>query len=206
MTLDPVLLLAAEDPPQPSDPGGFLGTLAGWAEDFIGVFQAGAENFVGLVVGIVPLLIVLLTAVNALIALIGQERIDRLGKFAARPGIAYAPLRYVLLPLIAVFFLTNPMCYTMGRFLPESKKPAFYDAAVSFVHPILGLFPHANAGEYFVYGGIAIGITELGLGLGDLAVRYFLVGLVVIFLRGVLTEIITNVMMSRRQSAAEKVA
>lgn len=205
MSLELVSVLAVEDP-QPTDPSGVLGTLANWAENFIGVFQAGGATFVSLVVGIVPLLIVLLTAVNALIALIGPERIDRLGEFAARPGFVYAPLRYMVLPLIAVFFLTNPMAYTMGRFLPESKKPAFYDAAVSFVHPILGLFPHANAGEYFVYGGIAIGITELGFGLGDLAVRYFLVGLVVIFIRGVLTEIITNVMMSRRQTATEKVA
>lgn len=205
MSFEIASVLAAEDV-APSDPSGFLGTLAGWAEDFIGVFRAGGEVFVSLVVGIVPLLIVLLTAVNALIALIGPERIDRLGAFAARPGIVYAPLRYLVLPVIAVFFLTNPMCYTMGRFLPESKKPAFYDSAVSFVHPILGLFPHANAGEYFVYGGIAIGISELGFGLGELAVRYFLVGLVVIFIRGVLTEIITNVMMSRRQTATEKVA
>lgn len=186
--------------------GGFFGTLARWAQDFIGVFQAGATTFTGLVTGIVPLLIVLLTAVNALIKLIGPERIDRFGAFAARDGIAYLPLRYLVLPFIAVFFLTNPMAYTMGRFLPESKKPAFYDAAVSFVHPILGLFPHANPGEYFVYGGIAVGITKLNLPIGDLAVRYFLVGLVVIFIRGIVTEIITNVMLGRRLGSEEKVA
>ena len=36
--------------------------------------------------------------------------------------------------------------------------------------------------------GIAAGITELGLSLGDLAVRYFIVGVIVILLRGILTE------------------
>ena len=36
--------------------------------------------------------------------------------------------------------------------------------------------------------GIAAGITELGLSLGDLAIRYFVVGLIVIFIRGILTE------------------
>ncbi len=193
--------LAAPDTPPPTATPGVLGTLATWAQDFIGVFEAGAKTFVGLVTGIIPLLIVLLTAVHALIKLIGAERIDRFGMFAARPGLIFLPFRYLLLPFIAVFFLTNPMCYTMGRFLPENKKPAFYDAAVSFVHPILGLFPHANAGEYFVYGGIAVGITNLGLPIGDLAIRYFLVGLVVILIRGIVTEIITNVMLGRRHSA-----
>ena len=61
-----------------------------------------------------------------------------------------------VLPALSVFFLTNPMCYTMGQFLPERYKPAFYDSQVSFVHPITGIFPHANAGELFVYLGIAM--------------------------------------------------
>jgi PTS system glucitol/sorbitol-specific IIC component len=98
------------------------------------------------------------------------------------------------------------MAYTMGRFLPERYKPAFYDSAVSFVHPITGLFPHANAGELFVYLGIAAGITQLGLPTGDLAVRYLLVGLVVILLRGILTEFITARMIARRTSKEEEVA
>ena len=108
-------------------------TLGRWAENFIGLFQQGGETFVGLVTGIIPLLIVLLTAVNALIRLIGVERIDRVGEMAGRPGLRYYPIRYLVLPVLAVFFLTNPMAYTMGRFLPESRKPAFYDSAVSFV-------------------------------------------------------------------------
>ncbi len=163
---------------------------AEFATNFIGVFQRGGTTFVGLVTGIVPLLIVLLTAVNALVRLIGPERIDRVAQASTRNVV----LRYLVLPFLAVFFLTNPMAYTMGRFLPEKQKPAFYDSAVSFVHPILGLFPHANPGEIFVYAGIAAGITTLKLPLGDLAVRYLVVGLVVIFLRGLITEAITRVM------------
>jgi PTS system glucitol/sorbitol-specific IIC component len=88
----------------------------------------------------------------------------------------------------------------MGRFLEERDKPAFYDSAVSFVHPITGLFPHANPAELFVYLGIANGVKTLGLPLGDLAVRYFYVGLIVIFIRGIVTEVITNIMLSRRTS------
>jgi PTS system glucitol/sorbitol-specific IIC component len=176
------------------------GALAHLAEDFIGMFQCGGQTLVGLIGGIVPLLVVLMTFVNALIALIGADRIDKVGEWAARPGLIYYPVRYIVLPILAVFFLTNPMAYTMGRFLPEKYKPAFYDSAVSFVHPPLGLFPHVNPGEFFVWGGIAAGITSLGLGLGDLAIRYFIVGVIVIFIRGIVTERITAIMWSRRDS------
>jgi PTS system glucitol/sorbitol-specific IIC component len=167
------------------------------ATGFIGMFQKGGTVFVGLVTGIIPLLIVLMTAVNALVRFIGPERIDKLAAVSSRNIF----LRYLILPFLAVFFLTNPMAYTLGRFLPEKQKPAFYDSAVSFVHPILGLFPHANPGEIFVWAGIAVGITKLGLNVGDLAIRYFLVGLVVIFFRGLLTERITAIMWARRTSA-----
>lgn len=167
------------------------------ATGFIGMFQKGGQEFVGLVTGIIPLLIVLMTAVNALVRLIGPERIDKVAMASSKNVL----LRYLVLPFLAVFFLTNPMAYTMGRFLPEKQKPAFYDSAVSFVHPILGLFPHANPGEIFVWAGIATGITTLHLNVGDLAVRYFFVGLVVIFIRGIVTERITAVMWARRPSS-----
>jgi len=168
--------------------------LARAAEWFIGLFQQGGSTFVGLVTGIIPLLIVLMTFVNAIIALIGPEKINKVGEAAAKEGILYYPLRYMILPFLAVFFFTNPMAYTMGRFLPEKYKPAFYDAAVSYVHPPLGIFPHVNPGEYFVWGGIAAGITDAGYNVGDLAVRYLLVGLVVILIRGIVTEQITRIM------------
>ncbi len=197
-------LVFSAETPQLEDPDGFFGALAKAAEWFIGLFQAGGEVFVGLVTGIIPTLIVLLTFVNALIHMIGPQRIDKVGEYAARPGIIYYPVRYLIFPALAVFFLTNPMCYTMGRFLPERYKPAFYDSAVSFVHPITGIFPHANAGELFVYLGIAAGITQLGLNTSELAVRYLLVGLVVILMRGIVTELITARMM--RRSATEEVA
>ncbi len=191
-------LVGAADQPTVEPPSGFMGALSDAAEWFIGLFQAGGEVFMGLVTGIIPTLIVLLTAVNALIRIIGPQRIEHLGEVAGRPGIIYYPLRYLVLPVLSVFFLTNPMCYTMGRFLPEKYKPAFYDSAVSFVHPITGLFPHANPGELFVYLGIAAGITSLGGDLGDLAIRYLLVGMVVILIRGIVTELITARMTARR--------
>ena len=161
--------------------------LANFAQAFIGVFQTGGETFVGLLTGIVPTLVCLMTAVNALVKFVGEDRVNRWGESASR----VAPLRYTVMPVMAVFFLTNPMAYTFGRFLPEKYKPAFYDAAVSFVHPILGLFPHANPAELFVYMGIAQGIQQLGLPVGELAIRYFIVGVVVILIRGMVTERLT---------------
>jgi glucitol/sorbitol PTS system EIIC component len=179
--------------------------LASAAEWFIGLFQQGGDVFVSLVVGIVPLLIVLMTFVNALIALIGPEKIDKMGETAAKEGLIYYPIRYMVFPFLAVFFLTNPMAYTMGRFLPEKYKPAFYDAAVSMVHPPLGIFPHVNPGEFFVWGGIAAGITDAGYAIGDLAIRYLLVGLVVILIRGIVTERISAIMWKRSDAEAVKV-
>jgi glucitol/sorbitol PTS system EIIC component len=205
----PAILAAAvraSEQTQVDEPTGVWGALADAADWFIGLFQAGGEVFLGLVTGIIPTLIVLLTAVNALIRMIGPERIDKFGEYAARPGLQWYPVRYLVLPVLSVFFLTNPMAYTMGRFLPERYKPAFYDSAVSFVHPITGLFPHANPGELFVYLGIAAGITTLGLSTSDLAVRFLAVGLVVILIRGVVTELLTARMIARRGQQQEVAA
>lgn len=160
---------------------------------FVKIFQVGGEWFWALVSGMLPYIIVLMTAVNAIIVWIGQERVEKFGEWAAKPGIAFLPIRYVVLPFVAVFVFTNPMAYTMGRFLPEKLKPAFYDAAVSYVHPPLGIFPHINSGELFVWLGIAAGVQK-GYGdaaMANLAIRYLLLGLVVIFIRGIVTERIT---------------
>lgn len=183
-----------------------MDSLVWLAEHFIGMFKQGGDVFVSLVTGIVPLLIILLTAVNALIALIGVERINKVGEWAARPGLVFYPIRYLVLPVLSVFFLTNPMAYTMGRFLPERYKPAFYDAAVSYVHPPVGIFPHINPGELFVWLGIAAGIEKVGLSPTPLAIRYLLIGMLVIFIRGIVTERITAIMWARRSDKQMAVA
>ena len=168
--------------------------IAAVANGFIELFKAGAATFVGWVANIIPLVVVLMTAVSACIKLIGEEKVYSMAGILTKSIFT----RYTLLPIISVLFLANPMCYTFGRFVQEKHKPAFYDATVSFLHPVTGLFPHANGGELFVYMGIATGITTLGLPLGDLAVRYFIVGIIVIFLRGVITEKIYAVMQSKK--------
>lgn len=165
-------------------------------EHFIGMFQAGGETFMGMFTGIIPTLVVLLTFTYAVIKIIGEERVNRAIQFASK----YMLLRYTVMPILSVLLLTNPMCYTFGRFLPEKQKPAFYDSAVSFVHPVTALFPYANAGELFVYLGIANGIKEAGYSMSELAVRYFLVGIAVILMRGIITEYITK-FLARRMEA-----
>mgnify|MGYP005951410983 FL=1 len=167
--------------------------IAGLANGFIELFKAGAATFMSWVVNIIPLVVVLMTAVSACIKLIGEEKVYNVAGVLTKSIFT----RYTLLPVISVLFLANPMCYTFGRFVKEEHKPSFYDSTVSFLHPVTGLFPHANGGELFVYMGIATGITTLGLPLGDLAVRYFIVGVIVIFIRGVVTEKIFAIMKSR---------
>lgn len=189
-----VALLQQEEQATAAQEGGVLGALERAGEWFIGLFQEGGETFVGFVTGIIPTLVVLLTFFYFIVNLVGPDRVQSVARFAAGNILT----RYTLLPLLAVFFLTNPMAYTFGTFLEERYKPAFYDSAVSFVHPPLGLFPHVNPGELFVWLGVAQGIQRLDLPLGPLAVRYILAGLIVIFIRGIITQFITA-FLARRQ-------
>ena len=102
-----------------------MGFIEWLAEGFIGLFKAAAESFTGLVTGILPLLIVLLTAMYAITTWIGEERVTRAVQWAGK----YAITRYSIMPIISVIILTNPMAYTFGSLLPEKYKPAFYDSA-----------------------------------------------------------------------------
>ena len=161
-----------------------MDVVANLAQGVIGLFTAGGETFTGWVTGIIPQAVCLLTFMNSIIKLVGEERVE---KFAHKLT-KYAITRYTLFPLLADMFLGNPMQYSFGRFVEEKYKPSFYDASVSFCHPITGLFPHANAGELFVFMGIAEGVKKVAGSYADLAVRYFIVGLIVILIRGIVTE------------------
>jgi len=164
------------------------------------MFQLGGTTFVTLFTTFVPTLICLIVAGNVCVKLVGE---DRMAAMARKCG-KYAVLRYTLLPVLGVFFMTNPMAFSLGRYVDEKHKPALYDSTVSFVHPITGLFPHANASELFVFLGMASGISALGLSWGPLAIRYLIVAVIVMLLRGLVTEWITTARMKRETKSAAK--
>lgn len=185
---------APTPPPVPASDNPVMQGAVWLSTHFIGLFEASGTAFVGLVTGILPTVIVLLTLMFAVTQWVGEKRMTRAVQWSAR----FAVTRYTLMPIIAVIMLTNPACYAFGVYLPERQKPAFYDAAVSFVHPVTAFFPHANAGEIFVWAGVAAGVLKKDPGsYAQLALLYFVVGIVVIFIRGMFTELLTRLMIRR---------
>ena len=172
----------------------FMGGITWFATNFIGLFNESAKQLLGLITGILPLLLVLLTAMYAVTTWIGEDRVTAAVQWAGK----YAITRYSIMPILSVIILTNPMAYTFGRFLPEKYKPAFYDSAVSFVHPVTAFFPHANAGELFVWTGVAAGVQQIApASYARLAAMYFIVGIIVIIIRGYATQWITRILIAR---------
>lgn len=158
-----------------------------FAEGFMKLFQSGGETFMSWMTSIVPVVLMLLVAMNALIALLGEERVNKLAAISASNPIS----RYMILPFISAFMLGNPMAISMGRFMSEYYKPSYVASQMQFCHTSNGVFPHINPGELFVWLGIASGIKTLGLSQMDLAIRYMLVGIIMNFLAGWITDFTT---------------
>lgn len=159
-----------------------------FAEGFMKLFQTGADVFISWMKGIVPVVLLLMVAMNTLIHLIGEQRINRLAMASSKNPL----LRYLVLPFLGSFMLGNPMALSLGRFLPEKYKPSYYASGAYFCHTSNGLFPHINPGELFIFLGIAAGIEKLGFSTAELAIRYLLVGLVMNFFAGWITDFTTK--------------
>lgn len=166
------------------------------AEGFTGLFNAAGDQFASFITGMIPMLICLILTIKAVIQLIGEERVYGFMKKCTK----YAVLRYTLIPFLCTFFLCNPMAYTFGVFVEEDYKPAFYDAVVSMMHPIVSLFPHANSSELFVWLGISAGYEALGKNSSELAIRFLIVGLIVCLIKGIVTEKLYLIMKKRNEA------
>ena len=129
----------------------------------MGLFDTGAQTFIGWVSGIVPKVLLLLILMNTIIALVGQDRINKFAKVCSKNVI----LAYGVLPFIAAFMLGNPMALSMGKFLPERQKPSYYASAAYRCHT-------------------------------NLALRYLLVGLVMNFFAGWVTDFTTKIVMKQQ--------
>ena len=155
------------------------------ASGFMNLFTLGGEQFMSWVTGIIPTIVMLLVLMNAIMAIAGEATVARVC-----PGIPV--LRYGVLPFVSAFMLGNPMALSIGKFMPEFYKPAYYASATYHCHTNNGIFPHINASELFIWLGIVNGITQLGLDIAPLAVRYLLVGIVANFISGWSTEFTTK--------------
>ena len=155
-----------------------MNILVKLASGFMNLFTLGGEQFVSWVTGIIPTVLMLLLLMNAIIALAGNESVNKLAKVCTKNPV----LRYLVLPFVSAFMLGNPMALSMGKFMPEFYKPAYYASATYHCHTNNGIFPHINASELFVWLGIANGISALNL----------LVGLVANFISGWVTEFTTR--------------
>lgn len=171
-----------------------MDVIVNLASGFTGLFDEGGKVFMSWVTGIVPKVLLLLVFMNALIAFIGPKKIEKFAKICSKNVI----LAYGILPFLSAFMLANPMALSMGKFLPERMKPSYYASASYHCHTNSGVFPHINVGEIFIYLGIANGITQLGLNTADLAVRYMLVGLVMNFFAGWVTDFTTKIVMKQQ--------
>jgi PTS system glucitol/sorbitol-specific IIC component len=171
--------------------------LISLAEAFIHLFQSAGKIFLGMLTGIIPMLIALLLAINFLMKLVGQTRMERVAALFGRSRI----LTYGVLPSLGWFFMSSPGALTLGKLLPEKSKPGYEDALGTTAHPLTSLFPHVVPSELFIWLGVAAGIQAQHLPVTELALRYIAAGILIGLIRGVVTEYLFLRLSKRRASA-----
>lgn len=59
-----------------------------FAEGFMNLFKLGGETFISWMTGIVPVVLMLLVAMNTLIALLGEEKVNKLAQASAKNPVS----------------------------------------------------------------------------------------------------------------------
>ena len=152
------------------------------------IVSTGTDQLLTWMTQLLPQVFLFLIFMNAVTSMIGRARVERL---AAKCGSNPA-LRYMVLPFLSAVVLGNPMAISMGRYLPERYKPAYFASASYHCHTNSGIFQHINPAELFLWLGIANGVLARGLDTFPLAIRYLLAGLIANFVSGFATELITK--------------
>src|SRR3954466_6932592 len=101
--MDSINALRAAQPPSEESHNPVLDAIIWAGEHFIGLFNEAGKQFAGLVVGILPTLIVLLTFMYAMIQFIGEHRVTRAVQWSGQWWIT----RYSFMPVLAMLVLTN---------------------------------------------------------------------------------------------------
>lgn len=148
------------------------------------VFQYCAEYFMDFVTGIIPMVLIMMTLFNAIIAALGQKRIEKITKFMARNKF----LAYTILPILSWLLLSNPMLFTTAKFLPPRQRAGFYEAVNCTGVPLMCFFPHVNPAELYAFLGIAGGVEALGYSVEAMGIRYLCAAVVVALVRGLVAE------------------
>ena len=94
------------------------------------------------------------------------------------------------------------MAISMGRFYQNiiNLVCSSSDAVFAILN---GVFPHINPGNYLYGWELATGIQTLGLSQMDLAIRYMLVGLVMNFVGGWVTDFTTAYVVKQQRCYLE---
>lgn len=165
-----------------------------WRQDMLivekiqNIISAGTDQLAFWLTKTLPAVFLFLIFLNAVTRIVGRARVERL---AARSG-SNPLLRYLVLPFLSSIILGNPMAISMGRYLPERYKPAYFASVSYHCHTNSGIFQHINPAELFLWIGIVSGVSALGLDVFPLALRYMCAGLCANFISGYATEIITG--------------
>lgn len=152
------------------------------------IVNTGTNQLLTWMTQLLPQVFLFLIFMNAVTSMIGRARVERL---AAKCG-SNSVLRYMVLPFLSAVVLGNPMAISMGRYLPERYKPAYFASASYHCHTNSGIFQHINSAELFLWLGIANGVLARGFETFPLAIRYLIAGLIANFVSGLATEFITK--------------